>query len=107
MADLSHILAVQLAANTQTDVTGGGMAENTAGAYTLNFCNDTDQDVTLKAVYLTSGAAPTSADKIRPAFPIEARGWLHIQPVKLGVGWKLFVEASAPISVQLIGRKEG
>lgn len=107
MADLSHISAVTLVADTQTDVTGGGMAAGTAGAYSLNFCNDSDSDAACTAIYLTSGAAPVEADKIRPAFTIEARGWRVIQPLKLGVGWSLFVEADAPVSVQLIGRKEG
>lgn len=107
MADLSHLAAVALVANAQTDVTGGGMAADTAGTFSLNFCNDTDSDVACTAIHLTSGAAPTAADKIRPAFSVEARGWRVIQPVKLGEGWKLFVEADAAISVQIIGRKEG
>lgn len=108
MADLSALLnAAVLVADTQTDVTDGGVPAGSAGAYSLNICNDSDAAVNFEAIHLTTGAAPTDADKIRPAFQIEARGWRVIQPVKLGEGWKLFVEADAPVSVQLIGRKEG
>lgn len=107
MADLSHKFAAALAANLQTDITAGGCPIGCAGAYTLNIVNDTDDLAELAAIYLTGGGAPTAADKIHPAFTIEARGWSLLQPVKLGEGWKLFVTSTVPVSVQLIGRKEG
>lgn len=107
MADMSHLIAVELAANMQTDITGGGMPADAAGAYTLNICNDSQAAVSLSAIYLTDGAAPAARHKIHPRFVVEAAGWLAIQPVKLGDGWKLFLESSAAVSVQLIGRKEG
>lgn len=107
MADLSKLFAVALAPNVQTDVTGGGCPVGSAGAYTLNICNDTDAEASISAIYLTTGGAAAAANKIHPAMKIEARGWATIQPVKLGEGWKLFVTSDVAVSVQLIGRKEG
>jgi len=107
VADLSNIFAVELVPDTQTDLTGGGCPAGEAGAYTLNICNDTDDEAQLSAVFLTTGAAPANADKVHPAMTIEARGWATIQPVKLGEGWKVFLTSDVAVSVQLIGRKEG
>ncbi|PHR20382.1 MAG: hypothetical protein COA37_15220 [Hoeflea sp.] len=107
MADLSHKFAAVLVVDTQTDITGGGCPVGAAGAYTLNIVNDTDGEASLTAVYLTTGGAAAAADKIHPAFTIEARGWAVIQPIKIGEGWKLFVESDTAVSVNLIGRKEG
>lgn len=107
MADLSHLIAVETAANALLDVTGGGMPAGKAGAYSLNICNDTDAEIQMSAVQVTDGGAPTDAHKCHPAFTIEPRGWSIIQPIKLGEGWRLFVQSSAPLSVQLIGRTEG
>jgi len=107
MVDVSQRYAVRLVANVQTDVTGGGMAVDTAGTYFLNFSNSSGADVALSPIYQTTGGAPTPADEIRPGDVLEAGGWRVVQPIKMGEGWKIFVEASAPISVQLTGRKEG
>lgn len=107
MTDLSHKFAAFLVADVQTDITGGGCPADHAGAYSLNIVNDTDTPAQLDAVYLTTGAAPTDADKIHPSQTIEARGWAVVQPVKIGEGWKLFMQSDIGISVNLIGRKEG
>ncbi|WP_395175819.1 hypothetical protein [Roseibium alexandrii] len=108
MADYSTLTAAELAADTQTALPGAsGVPADNAGTYILNICNDTGADIGFTAIYVTDGPAPTNAHKIRPAFSVEAGGWLHIQPIVLGQGWKVFVEADAACAVQLIGKKEG
>ncbi|WFS02770.1 hypothetical protein [Rhizobium tumorigenes] len=106
MSDITYYSAVLLVANTQTDVTGGGLPVNAAGLYFMNVCNDSDVDVPLDAVYLTNGEAAAAQHKIHPTVILPARDVMTTQPLKLGEGFKLFVKASAPVSVQLLGAKE-
>ncbi|WP_066922802.1 hypothetical protein [Methylobacterium sp. CCH5-D2] len=103
--DRSNIVAITLAANTQTDVTNGSIGDAQAGTYSLKLTNDTDASVTVSQVALTSGADPTAANKIQPAFTIEPRGWWLIQPLTLGSGWRLFVTATGGLSATLVGQK--
>lgn len=107
MADFSMLTAVELAANTQTVLPTGGVSVGSAGTYSLNICNDSDSDIAFEAIFVTAGSVPGAAHKIRPAFTLEAKGWRVIQPISLGEGFKVFVTASAPCAVQLIGKKEG
>ncbi|CTQ67091.1 hypothetical protein [Roseibium alexandrii] len=101
------LIPSELAAGVQTDITGGGMASDDAGTFTINFCNDSDTDANLEAVYLTAGEAPGNQHKIHPAFIVAKRGWDLIQPVRIEAGWKLFIQSNIPISVQLIGDRRG
>lgn len=102
----AEMIAVAVAADTQTEITGGGMIAGNAGSYSLNICNTGTEQITRGAIFLTKGEAPEAKHIIRPSTKLEVGGWETLQPVVMGSGWKLFVEADGPISVQLIGVKE-
>lgn len=106
MTDITYYKSYELVADTLTDLTDGGLADGEAGAYWLNFCNDTEADVTIKHIYVTNGAAPARKDKINPEVMMPKQTPYSIMPFKLGVGQKVFVEVSASIPVQLFGAKE-
>ena len=105
--DYSYQVAVELVADTQTALPAVGIPVGAAGTYSLNICNDSGTEVAFQAISLTTGPNPLGANKMHPRFSVEPYGWATIQPVKMGEGWKLFVQASAPVSVQLVGRREG
>lgn len=92
-----------LVADTATEFPAGGVPADEGGTYMLNLCNDSQAEVAVLAIYLTTGGAPTAADKIEPARTIEAEGAFSVYPLPIAVGWKLILQASAPISVNLIG----
>lgn len=87
--------------DVQTDVTGGGLGASEGGTYMLNLCNDLNAEVEVTAVYVTDGEAPTFKHKVQPSQTIEAYGWRSILPLKLGPGFKVFLAANRPLSVQL------
>lgn len=98
---MALLKAFLLVAGVQTDVTGGGLGAAEGGTYMLNLCNDSDADALVSAIYVTAGEAPTDKHKIQPRQTIEAFGWASILPLKLGVGFKVFLTSDKPISVQL------
>ena len=98
---MALLKAFMLEANVQKDVTGGGLGAAEGGTYMLNLCNDTASKVNVSAVYVTNGEAPTDKHKVQPRQEIEPFGWRSILPLKLGLGFKVFLTADAPLSVQL------
>lgn len=100
---MANKFQIELVADTATEFPAGGIPANEGGTYMLNLCNDSDAEVAVSAIYLTTGGAPTAADKVEPSRTIEAKGSFALYPIPIGVGWKLVLQASAPISVGLIG----
>jgi hypothetical protein len=103
----SVLIPVVLAANVQTDITGGGLSSDDAGAFDLNICNNNSNDVTLSGIFITDGVDPEERHRVHPSCTIKAKGYGLIEKIKLHAGWKVFIEANATISVQLIGDRRG
>lgn len=107
MASLAKKYAADLAANTLTLLTPGGVAAPDAGTYLVNFCNRGAAEVQVRFA-ITTGAAPEPADYFEYGATIEAAGVLARHPAPLGEGWMVYAWAStAGVSVNVIGRKEG
>lgn len=107
---MANIHAAALAANTLTDLTGGGLAAGKAGAYLLNICNRSNA-ARLVRVAVTSGAAATTADYIEWDAVVGPAGgngnMLSRWPIALGVGWRVFVQANgADVSAVLNGQED-
>ncbi len=107
MAGLAKKYTADLAANTLTSVTPGGVASGDVGTFLINLCNRSEQDVKVRLA-VTTGSAPDLADYLEYDATIEANGVLARHPVPLSEGWLVYALASAAgVSINVIGRKEG
>lgn len=96
--------AVNLAANSLTDLTGGGAA---AGTYLLNIVNRAEEQTAIVRVAITTGAAPVAADWIEHGAQIEPAGVLSRWPLPLAANWRVYVHSSAgDVSAVLIGEQK-
>ena len=92
-----------LAAETLTDVTGGGAL---TGTYLVNLCNRSGGDITVRLA-ITTGVSPVAADYLEWDTVIEPGGVLSRWPLPLGNGWRVYARASAAgVGVNVIGRSE-
>jgi hypothetical protein len=90
-------------ATTLTDITGGGVASNAAGAFVLTLTNRGAVDRAVR-VAVTSGDAPGNGDYIEYDTVMEGSGVLSRWPIPLSAGWKVYVYANGTgISATLIG----
>jgi hypothetical protein len=99
-----------LAANTLTDLTGGGLAAGKGGSYLLNILNRS-ASARLIRVAITTGGSATAADYIEWDAALDAAGTdgnqLSRWPIALGVGWRVFVQANgSDVTAVLNGQED-
>lgn len=105
--DLTLLFKTVLVADTETDITGGGIPADSAGTGYLIVNNLSGAEVAVAGIWQKDGATPADVDNIYTAFTIEAGGWWRDTRIKLGAGDRIFIEADAPVTVRLSARKEG
>lgn len=103
---LAKRFAADLAATTDTDLTGGGLNVADNGTYLLNICNRTGFNVAVRFAITDAAAAPTDADWIEYGTVILPNDVLSRWPVPLSTGMSVWAWAgNAGVSVTLIGQK--
>ncbi len=107
---MAHILAVALAANTLTDITAGGLADDKSGTYLLNVVNRSTAQRLIR-VAITTGAAATVANYVEWDALLDPSGsdgnQLSRWPLALATGWKVFVQANgSDVSAVLNGLED-
>lgn len=104
--------AADLAANTLTDLTSGGLGTNLGGTYIVKFVNRGAYGAHIRlAVTGTGGAAggaPVNADYVEFDRVLDPGASYDAKPIPLADGMRVYAQADAAnVSVTLIGRVGG